>query len=184
MSQSQHSDFPSSLYDGDIGNLSYLTPSNQPATPSGSQATFYDFQDDFLRPNNPHLVPPSFTRVGPDRRKAFVLYDVMEHTEWVDWWLQTDYGGKSKIHWDTARQATIWSSFHQVAQITDGAPKVMCKRCEKILEHPHSIGPGQRGYQGTSTMAKHLKSASCQRSTGRKNAEITSFLKNGVCSEL
>lgn len=182
MSQSQHSDFLSSIYDGDIGNLSYHTPSNHPATPSGSQATLPDFHHDFLRPDHPLPLPPSLTRVGPDRRKAFFLYDMAEHTEWVEWWLQTDYGRKSKIHWDTARQSTLWSNFHQVAQSTDGAPKVMCKRCEKILEHPHSVGPGQAGYHGTSTMAKHLKSASCQRSVGRKNMDITGFLKNGVCS--
>lgn len=181
MSQSQHSDFPSSIYDRDIGNLSYLTPSNHPATPSGSQVTtLSDFPDDFLRPDLP--LPLTFTRVGPDRRKAFFLYDMAEHTEWVDWWLQTDYGRRSKIHWDTARQAAIWSNFHQVAQITDGAPKVMCKRCEKILEHPHSVRPGQSGYQGTSTITKHLKSASCQRSLGQRDSDITGFLRKGVCS--
>jgi hypothetical protein len=79
MSQSQHSDFASSLYDGDIDNIAYLTPSNQPATPSGSQHTFDTFEPDFLRPTIPPLIPEIFSRVGPDRRKAFVLYDKMAH---------------------------------------------------------------------------------------------------------
>jgi hypothetical protein len=97
MSQSQHSDFTSSLYDSEIDNLSYLTSSNHLATPSGSQYTLEASDQDFLRPIISLAVPSFFTRVGPDRRKAFILYDRMAHNDWVDWWLQTDFGRKSKI---------------------------------------------------------------------------------------
>ena len=124
MSQSQHSDFASSLYDGEIDNLSFLTPLNPPATP-GSQYTLDTSDQDFLRPNLRPAVPSSFTRVGPDRRKAFVLYEKMAHTEWVDWWLQTDFGRKSKINWDSTRHAEIWTNFHQVAHNIDGPPNVI-----------------------------------------------------------
>lgn len=114
MSESQQSDFASSLYDGDIDPLTYLAPSNQPVTPalSSSQQTFDAFDSEFLRPVIPLMVPSSLTRVGPDRRKAFVLYDEMTHSDWVDWWLQTDYGRKSKIHWDSSHQSDIWNHFH------------------------------------------------------------------------
>jgi hypothetical protein len=125
MSQSQHSNFASSIYDGEIDNLSYLTTPNPPATPSSSQYTLDASKQDFLRPLRP-VVPSSFTRVGPDRRKAFVLYERIAHSEWVDWWLQTDYGRKSKINWDSTRHAEIWSQFHQVTHNMDGAPKVIC----------------------------------------------------------
>jgi hypothetical protein len=159
MSESQRSDFASSLYDGDIDTLTYLAPSNQPVTPapSSSQKTFDAFDSEFLRPVIPLVVPSSLTRVGPDRRKAFVLYDEMTHSDWVDWWLQTDYGRKSRIHWDSSHQSDIWSDFHQVAHGIDGAPKVMCKRCGQILEHPYFLSKGADGKDqrhGLSTMEK------------------------------
>lgn len=115
MSQSQNSDvFPSSLYD-DTDSIPYL-PSDppQPFTPelSGSQQTFDPFNQDFLRPQAPPTIPPSLTRLGPDRRKAYVLYDGTMHTEWVDWWLETDYGKTSKLRWDANHYSEIWKQFH------------------------------------------------------------------------
>ncbi|KAJ5982186.1 hypothetical protein N7451_012286 [Penicillium sp. IBT 35674x] len=182
MSQSQHSDFTSSIYDGEIDNLSYLTTSNPLATPSGSQYALDTSDRDFLRPTRP-VVPYSFTRVGPDQRKAFVLYERMAHNDWVEWWLHTDYGRKSKIKWDSTRHAEIWGLFDQVAHNLDGAPKVMCQRCGAILEHPYTANPkskeGRVQYHGTSTMQKHIKTASCIRAGQRKENEITKFLKNG-----
>lgn len=184
MSQSQQSNFASSLYDGDLDDLSCLTPSNYLATPSGSHHTIETFEPDFLRPNNLPVPPPAcLTRIGPDRRKVFVLYDRMMHNDWVDWWLQTDFGSKSKINWDSARHSDVWNYYHQVAHNVDGIPKVMCQRCGAILEHPSTINPkavGRVQYHGTSTMQKHLKTAGCLRSKQGKRAEITRFLKKGV----
>lgn len=185
MSQSQYSDFASSLCDGEIDNLNYLTTPNPLATLSGSQYALDISDQDFLRPPRPVL--PSFTRVGPDRRKAFVLYERMAHNEWEEWWLQTDYGRKSKINWDSTRHAEIWSQFHQVAHSIDGAPKVMCQRCGAILEHPYTVNPKGKGrlqYHGTSTIQRHLKTAGCLKAGQGKGNEITKFLKKGVCSVL
>lgn len=182
-SQSQQSDFASSLYDGEVEQLTYLAASNPFETPSGSRATYDAFDPEFLRPNPPTLIPLSLTRVGPDRRKTFVLYDNMVYAEWVDWWLQTDYGRRSKIKWDSTRHTAIWEHFDQVAHSADGAPKVMCRRCAKILEHPyttHTNAEGKDQYHGTSTMTKHLKTMSCRNTKDGKNAEITRFLKKGV----
>jgi hypothetical protein len=179
-SQSQLTDFPSSFYDGDIDHIAYLTPSNPLATPSNTQGP-QSFLPDFLQQDTTPVVPSSLTRVGPNRKKAYVLYSNMEHNEWVEWWLQTEFGKKSKINWDSDRQG-VWAYFHQVAHGLDGAPKVMCKRCEKILEHPHTPITGNKGYHGTSTMAKHLKSAACLRSDKKGKADITSFIRKGVCS--
>ncbi|KAJ5264775.1 hypothetical protein N7505_007568 [Penicillium chrysogenum] len=135
MSQSQHSDFLPTLFDRDTDNLGYLIPSSRALTPS-SQLTVEPFDavdTDFLRPSNLLPIPPSLTRVGPDRRKAYVLYDDMVYQEWVDWWLQTDYGQKSKLSWDSNRSSNIWSNFDQVAHTKDGAPKVMF--LETLVEH-------------------------------------------------
>ncbi|KAJ5471453.1 hypothetical protein N7530_008810 [Penicillium desertorum] len=104
----------------------------------------------------------------------------MSHNDFVDWWLETDYGRKSKIKWDSNRHTEIWNSYNQVAQVVDGAPKVMCKRCGKILEHPYTLSPtgiGKSQYHGTSTIQKHRKTAGCLRSEKRKKAEITNFLQ-------
>lgn len=186
MSQSQQSDFASSLYDAEIDNLTFLTSSNHAATPSGSQHPF-DALDpsasSFIRPAIPLTIPSSLERVGPDRRKAYVLYNEMTHSEWVDWWLQTDYGSKSKIHWDSNHLSDIWKQYDQVASSIDGAPKVMCKRCSQILEHPYSTKKdikGKEGRHGLSTMTRHLKTAACQRFENRQKDEIIKFLQKRV----
>ncbi|KAJ5751474.1 uncharacterized protein N7511_008439 [Penicillium nucicola] len=175
MSQSQFSDFASSFY-GEFSDSQVLTP------PASTQ-TQEPWESRILRSGDltPTPVPSSLTRVGSDRRKTFLLYDKMVHSEWVDWWLGTEYGSKSKINWDSRRHTEVWDGYHQVAQIIDGAPKVMCKRCGKILEHPYSTSPGSIGsrvqYHGTSTIMKHLRTAGCRRSDNKRNSEITKFLQ-------
>jgi hypothetical protein len=101
----------SSFYDGDIDNLGYITLFNENTILSSSQLILDTFGSDFIRLNLPPPIPPSFTRVGLTRRKAYVLYDIMAHTEWVDWWLQTDYGRKRKMQWDAEHIAKIWKDF-------------------------------------------------------------------------
>lgn len=115
MSQSQNSDvFPSSLYDNTDSILYLPSDPLQPFTPklSGSQQTFDPFNQDFLRPQAPPIIPPSLTRLGPDRRKAYVLYDGTMYTEWVDWQLETDYGKISKLRWDANHHSEIQKQFH------------------------------------------------------------------------
>lgn len=190
MSQSQQSDFASSLYDGEIDNLTYPTSSNHPATPSGSQTLVDVLDPTFLRPAisplipSPLVIPSCFQRVGPNRRKAYVLYDMTRHTEWVDWWLQTDYGAKSKISWDSAHLSNAWRDFVQVAHSADGAAKIMCKRCNKILEHPHTtriMADGRVTRHGTSTMVRHSGTKGCQRTNSNsQDGEITKFLQEKV----
>lgn len=178
MSQSQQSeDFSSSIYDSDLENLAYLTPDL-----SGSQQKFDSFDPEFLRPAPPPSIPSSLTRVGPDRRKAYVLYDEMVHTDWVDWWLETDFGKKSKIRWDSNHQSDTWKQFHQVANGSDGAPKVMCKRCGQILEHPYTLRQGGTTRHGTSTMMKHLKTAGCLKAARNsvQKSDITKFMRDTV----
>lgn len=86
MSESQKPDFASSLYDGDIDPFTYLAPPNQLVTLalSSSQQIFNAFDSEFLRLGIPLVALSSLTRVGPDRRKAFVLYDDMTYSDWVD----------------------------------------------------------------------------------------------------
>lgn len=190
MSQSQQSDsLSSSIYDSNIDNIAYL-PSDAPqlltSDLSSSQQTFDSFDPEFLRPRPPPLIPSSLTRVGPDRRKAYVLYDEMVYTDWVDWWLQTDFGKQSKIRWDSKHQSDVWKAFHQVANGSDGAPKVMCKRCGQILEHPQTLCQGTNMRHGTSTMNKHLKGINCRKATrsSARKSDITRFMRATVSSIL
>jgi hypothetical protein len=85
------------------------------------------------------------------------------------------------MQWDAEHIAKIWKDFEQVAQITDGSPKIMCKRCCKILEHPQTPLQGGKGLHGTSTMIKHLKTGGCKRIATKGKTEITQFMKTVVC---
>lgn len=70
-----------------------------------------------------------------------------------------------------------------MAHGTDGAPKVMCKRCGQILEHPYSLSKGSDGKDqrhGLSTIKRHLTTAGCQKANKGHNTEITKFLRKGV----
>jgi hypothetical protein len=61
--------------------------------------------------------------------------------QFVKWWLKTEFGSKKEtqdtIHWDGKKKSDLWESFEQVAHEKTGEPKVMCKRCQTILVHPH-----------------------------------------------
>lgn len=182
MSQSQQSEFASSLYDVEFDNSAYLTPTNYPTTPSGSQQTFDALENSFLRPSIPLIAPSTF-----ERGRLYILYNEMSHSDWVEWWLQTDYGSKSKISWDSNHLSDVWKHYVQVAYSVDGAAKVMCKRCSAILEHPYTIKKdinGKDGRHGTTTMTRHLKTSSCVRAAGvnQQKGAISKFIKKTVCS--
>jgi hypothetical protein len=105
MSESQYSDaLSSSIYGDDIDK--YLeNPHSFTPNPSGSQQTFGSLEPEFLRPSPRPTVPSSLTRLGPNRRKDYVLYDEMLHEDFVSWWLATDCGRKGNIHWDSKHQS-------------------------------------------------------------------------------
>ncbi|KAG0153109.1 hypothetical protein PDIDSM_2068 [Penicillium digitatum] len=168
MSQSQQSEFASSQFGGDYDNLSYLIPSNYPATPSTSQQTFDASVPAFLRPDDPPLLPhfERFERVGPDRKRLYFLYDRMNHQEWVEWWLQPDYGSKCKVAWHSNHLSHVWDHFTQVAHSNDGSPKVMRKHCSAILETPYAAKKDANrkdARHGTTTMTRHLRTSACKR---------------------
>lgn len=186
-----------SLFDSEPDDLSFATPSVCPATPSTSRQvdSFSSRQVDnlsFVQPSVPSsaaLDPlERFQRVGPGRGQYF-LYDAMLHNDWVDWWLQTDYGSRSKINWDSQHgRAKIWKEFDQVAHSVHGTAKVMCKNCSAILEHPYATrkeraGQGESSRKdsrhGTTTMIRHVNTSSCQRAaSGRRQRDgITRFLQ-------
>lgn len=90
--------------------------------------------------------------------------------------VKTVLGSQMKQNvFENKRQAECWEHFHQVASIQDGSPKVMCKICGQIPNHPAN------GHRGTSSMNKHfLQGVNCQRVVPHSQ-DIRRFKQEGVC---
>ena len=103
-------------------------------------------------------IPNSLRRVGPDRKKAWVLWTEMNKDDFLTWWLQTQYLSNprnKKINWEAKKQSPYWEQFDQVAHHFTGEPQVMCKKCGKTIPHP------QQTANGTNSMKRHLEGAKC-----------------------
>lgn len=122
----------------------------------------------------PLPLPPSIERFG-DRTKEWALWTEMTKTEFIEWWLTTEYGTKAeakRIRWDKkGYQSDVWTQFDQVAYINTGKPRVACKQCGIMLEHPV--------LNGTSGMRRHLKNGLCQRKS--KQSNIKHLMQKVVC---
>jgi hypothetical protein len=97
----------------------------------------------------------------------------MNHSDWVDWWLETEYGSNNKITWESQHgsDSETWKQFEQVAHEGTESPKVMCKRCDAILELPYGTkedANGRVGRHGTTTITRHLQISTCQKATGAR----------------
>ncbi|OQE38089.1 hypothetical protein PENNAL_c0787G08625, partial [Penicillium nalgiovense] len=83
----------------------------------------------------------SLQRIGPDRRKHFVLFDKMNDAskaKFIEWWRTTVRGSEPE---------------------TQREPLVMCRSCGVSLPHPHSK------QSGTNTMKRHLSTGKCQKAS-------------------
>ena len=158
--------YSSSIYEGEVINsLPYLQSDDLSAFPSeltASQQTVTSNTD--LSFTQPISIPPSLQRVGPDRRKTWILFDNMSKKEFLEWWFETQSGvsqsqqlkGK-KLQWDSVGyHSKVWAKFDQVAHYITGEPKAMCKQCGRIIDHPNHSS------NGTSALWRHLKADKCQ----------------------
>ena len=100
------------------------------------------------------------------------------------WWIMNSshggwtlsYGSQMKQNiFENKRQAECWKHFHQVASIQDGSPKVMCKICDQILNHPAN------GHRGTSSMNKHFSQGVNCRRVAPRSQDIRRLMQEGVC---
>ena len=134
----------------------------------------------FTRTYFPLGDPPTILkRIGPGRKRNWVLYDAAYEDDFFSWWLHTEYGrqlnggGRSRIKWSIGtRSAEVWNHFHQVAEIHTGRPKVVCQSCLTLLDHPHHKS------NGTSAMGRHQKSSSCQK--GKKRATQQTLIQDSI----
>jgi len=138
--------------------------------PSGSQ-------DTSLPSSEPRAAPDCLPRICPDRIRSFIVYSPEMGHEFVQWWLQTDFGKKKQISWDAKRAAQCWKNFDQVALEKDGKPGVMCQQCRKVLDHPGWA------HSGTSSMNKHYNGINCRKavSAAGKKPNIKLALEHAVC---
>jgi hypothetical protein len=139
----------------------------EPSEPTKSQLT---------EPDTTQLpLPLSIQRVG-DQTKEWALWTEMTKTEFIEWWLTTQYGSKpdaQRIHWDRKRyKSDIWSSFDQIANIQTGKPKVICKQCGVMFGHP--------ALNGTTALRRHQTNGSCRRPKG-KQTNIQHLIQKVVC---
>lgn len=198
MSQGQQTEFGSSQVDPsepDINTISF--------TGSHRVSNCYNRGgSSFVQPSAPPSIPPeaedieSFQQViGPDKRPYF-LYDAMNHSNWVDWWIHTNYGStNATIPWDSQHGSAseTWKEYEQAADAVFGSPKVMCKRCGAFLEHPYSTkqptGKGKStekvNRHGTTTISRHLDTVGCKRAIGKQKQKgaIRGFFQS-VCTIL
>jgi hypothetical protein len=149
--------FPSS--DFDFGLTTPITPEI-----SVSQASIVSGSHLSIQPTQPLEPPPHLQRVGPKRVKSWILYTEMDRQDFVKWWLMTRYGSelnggpRKRIKWDgVACHSEGWKHFDQVADITTGLPKIMCRRCATLLDHP------QHKPNGTTSMNRHRRSEYCKK---------------------
>jgi hypothetical protein len=57
----------------------------------------------------------------------------MVKDEYLKWWLQTDYGRKKFVRWDSRHQAEVWKHFDQVAKLSDGIPRSCASDARHLL---------------------------------------------------
>ncbi|RHZ43507.1 uncharacterized protein CDV56_100702, partial [Aspergillus thermomutatus] len=131
MSQSQASQFsdhyPSSIFEENpLDNLSFL-PSDGPFNPLYGKNTPNSTPNvSFTRPALLPAIPETLERVGPPKKKIYILWTEMVNDDFVAWWLKTEYGSEMKRNiFEGKHHAESWDHFHQVAAIQDGSPKVM-----------------------------------------------------------
>src|SRR5271156_4146061 len=180
--------YSSSLYEENIpNNLTYPLSDIDPQLFSPELS--FSQQSNGSTPNpefrQPLIIPSSLERVGPKRVKQYVLYKAMNRQDFIEWWIQTQHGGelnklnteeKEKVKWDgDGLSSDVWQHFHQVAHKNTGEPKVMCKRCGKILNHPHSSG------HGTNAMKRHWeKTKACNKASTTNQVTLSGFLQKQV----
>jgi hypothetical protein len=191
---SQQSDFyTSSVYEGNPTTLitpiptltealsaSYLNSDGlTPFTPDPqfSQQSFTSApSSDLIQPSS---VPLSLTRVRPNRLTEYVLYTDMDKDIFVKWWLQTTMGKRPEgktFNWDRTRHSSeVWKHFDQIACTSDGLPKVKCRQCGKILDHPGHTKAG------TNSMGRHWRGEKCRRAAKQtKQPDIRQLIQDEV----
>ena len=105
---------PDLSYVGDIFD-SNLDPNIDPSLFNSQQTSISLIESEFTQPA---LLDYSLKRVGPDRRKQFILYDAINDAskaKFIEWWRTTVHGSGTetqRLRWDTKHISDVWENFH------------------------------------------------------------------------
>ncbi|CAP87215.1 hypothetical protein PCH_Pc24g03070 [Penicillium rubens Wisconsin 54-1255] len=162
--------YASSSFEGlPLDALQYLTPDDtlsQRKSQFDSVLDLPDLLDNQVRSRVGPRALDTLTRIKPDSINEYIVFTTDMSAEFVNWWLQTDFGKKKRLNWEVSRRADCWTGFQQVAHTKDGKPGVMCNRCRTVLTHPAT------NHTGNSSMQKHLDGPRCrQRITKKGNIQ-------------
>ena len=105
-----------------------------------------------------------------------MIYSFDQLEAFNDWWNLTSYGqhvagGHARDpHWaSTTCSAEGWVDFIQAATKRKGHPKLICRHCDKVLEHPNNKNTGSTG------LKTHTKSYACHFAARQKGSRETCF---------
>jgi BED zinc finger len=151
-----------------------------------SDAGFGHAQSSILDGTSPSSVdlngPPS-TLPRLATNYAFVKWTQQYSNAFIAWWNTTQYAllvknSPSSYHlpsWDISKKSSsVWSSFDQAAEAKTGQPKVACRTCGRVFNHPSVKNTG------TSNMSKHLKQSKCDLNTRRVLVDDTESISVSV----
>ena len=104
-------------------------------------------------------------RATPDSEETEDIRQLQ--AKFQSWWSNTRYGsgreplpcsqpGKNRIDkvekiWQSSSRTGIWQSFRQVANVSEGKPKVQCISCFKLFSHPKA------SKQGSGNLSRHME---------------------------
>ena len=125
--------------------------------------------------------PPQLT---PAPRGPYILWTEETSTTFEAWFNNTPFAqavqGQNQNDrkwslpaWNTVRRRAkdpAWSHFYEAADTSKGIPKLLCKYCNGVLNHPGI------SREGTSNLTRHLKSIGCNR-TGKRPADAQATLE-------
>jgi hypothetical protein len=143
-----------------------VTPptSSSDSSQNASDSTVDISSDSLSSPTSSNLLsPPPGLEVASRSggKDKVILYPLINETLFYGWWTQTIYAQtlrqRGKKHkWGQARRnSSLWTHFAEAATFPQGRPKLRCKYCSRLLEHPFIKNTG------TTAMKNHLKTSTC-----------------------
>ncbi len=117
-------------------------------------------------------APPDLEFVSCSGGKdKFILYPLTDNVAFYNWWTQTSHAnllkqrGKTQKWGASRRSSAWWIHFAEGATFPQGCPKLRCKYCSRLLEHPYVKNTG------TTAMRNHLKSINCSYKTSNNSGQ-------------
>jgi hypothetical protein len=159
------------------------TPSSAQPVASSNADSLYEFPTETptsaqpIPPSQPIEIPSTLTLVHNNK---YILFETTKKAEFLEWHTKTIWYYKqeqrpskqvTRIAWGHRKQSKIWDQLCEVADKKDGTPKILCRRCDKILQHPAGKGKSSTNSSrtGTSHLKNHLQSDHCMQASRRAN---------------